>query len=460
MSDFSRRDLLGMMALTGSGLLPRRLWTIQDGGALPVPSSAPYVKPAAPITACVLGYGGRGSYYGSMQVDMPDDWKIVGVAEPIDYRRERAVKRHGLGEGRVFTTWEHALDRPKFADVMVISTPDHLHYEPAMRALDMGYHLLLEKPIAQSWRQCRDILRKAEATGRIVAVCHVLRYAPYFVQLREVIRSGMIGDVVSVQHLEPIYYLHFAHSYVRGPWHNEKDSNPSLLAKSCHDLDLIRWFMDARCTQVSSFGSLLHFAEKYAPKGAPTHCMDGCPIEATCVYHAPSIYVHKKLWGTYHIISRDRSDEAILAAMKGTQYDACVYRHRNDVCDHQVVTMEFEGGATAAFNMEANTSYAGRRTRVFGTKGDIVGDERYLDVYDFETRKAIRWDVEEHAKDLGGHGGGDVRMVRDLTQAVAQNNPDLLTSRLKVSMESHLMGFKAEESRKRRRVMPVDIDKM
>jgi predicted dehydrogenase len=450
MSDFSRRDVLGLFATTAaSAAIPRDLWRLQGGDDLPKPAPLTYRKPAAPVSAVILGYGGRGGYYGSMQQGMPDDWKIVGVAEPIDYRRETAVSRHALGTDRQFVTWEHVFEKPKFADVVVISTPDHLHYKPAMRALEMGYHLLLEKPIAQSWKECSDILKQAEKFDRIVAVCHVLRYAPYFVQLQHVIRSGMIGDVVSMQHMEPIHYLHFAHSYVRGPWHNKKDSNPSLLAKSCHDLDLIRWFAGKPCQRVSSFGSLKTFAAKNAPPGAPRYCSDGCPVETTCIYHAQSVYVTKKRWGTHHIITRDRSDEAILKAMKHTQYDACVYRHRNDVCDHQVVGMEFADQITASFNMEAMTSYGGRRTRIFGTRGDIVGDERFLDVYEFETQKAHRWDVTQHAGNLGGHGGGDVRMVRDLTQAITRSDANLLTSNLQVSMESHLIGFRAEESRAR-----------
>lgn len=448
MERFSRRDLVRMaVGAAGASIIPRNLWSFTQDDTLPKPKGYEYRKPSTPVTAIILGYGGRGGYYGWMRTRMPDDWKIVGVAEPVDYRRESAQSFHSLSDDKVFTTWEHVFEKPKFADVVVISTPDDLHYEPAMRALEMDYHLLLEKPIAQRWKECEDILKLAEKNNRVVVVCHVLRYAPFFVQMHEVIRSGMIGDVVSVQHLEPIYYLHFAHSYVRGPWHNTKDSNPSLLAKSCHDLDLIRWFIGKSCKQVTSFGSLKYFRSEYAPEGAPTHCSKGCPIEDRCIYHAQNMYVYKKMWGTHHIISRDRSDEAILNAMKETQYDACVYRHRNDVCDHQTVSMLFENNVTANFNMEALTSYGGRRTRIMGTKGDIVGDERILDVYDFEKRKAYRWDVNQHASDLGGHGGGDERMIRDLTQAIAFDDTSILTSTLSEAMESHLIGFKAEESR-------------
>lgn len=457
MSDFSRRDFLRTAGTAaGFGLLGSRAMSLSldrdadfelQSGDLPRPKAIEYLKPSKPVRAIVCGFGNRGSYYASMSSELKDEWEIVGVAEPVDYKRNRAVERYNIPSRSTFVTWEHIFERPKFADVVIISTPDNLHYGPAMAALEKGYDLLLEKPIAQSWKQCEDILRLATKKGAIVGVCHVLRYAPIFVQIHEVIRSGMIGDVVSVQHIEPIYYLHFAHSYVRGPWHETKKSNPSLLAKSCHDLDILRWYVGAPCERVTSFGSLKFFRKEYAPEGAPDFCLRGCPVEDSCIYHAGNVYVHKKLWGTSHIITEDRSDAGILKALETQDYGRCVFRNDNDVVDHQIVAMRFQGDVTATFSMEAMTSYAGRRTRVMGTKGDIVADEQFIDVYDFQSQKGIRWDVNQHASDLGGHGGGDTRLVRDLIQAVSRRDPGLLTSNLTASMESHLIGFRAEESR-------------
>lgn len=450
MSRTTRREFLASASAIGAaGLLPKDLLSFrQTQGELPTPKSFEYKPLSGPVTAVICGYGGRGGYYGSMQAGMPNEWKIVGVAEPIDYRNEAAARIHSLPDGLRFPTWERVFERPKFADVVVISMPDHLHHKPALRALEMGYDVLLEKPIAQTWSQCKEILDLATKKGRIVGVCHVLRYAPYFVQMHAAVREGVIGNVVSVQHLEPVHYLHFAHSFVRGPWHNAKESNPSLLSKSCHDLDILRWLVGKPCLRVSSFGGLKWFREENAPAGAPKMCLDGCPHESTCIYHAGRVYVKEKLWSTHHIVSRDRSDAAILEQLKKVHIGRCVYRADNDVADHQIVNMEFDGGATASFNMEAMTSYAGRRTRIMGTKGDIVGDENVLDVYDFERRTRIQWDVSKHYRDLSGHGGGDFRMVRDFTQAVSRQDPTLLTSNLAESMESHLIGFQAERSRR------------
>ncbi|ARU40453.1 hypothetical protein CCB80_04575 [Armatimonadetes bacterium Uphvl-Ar1] len=454
LASMTRRELLQAMGLTAAGAFtPKELltWdahesTPQDPG-LPTPKGIDYKPLDRPIRVLIAGYGNRGGYYGSFQSQLKSEFQVVGVADPVDYKRANATRIHNLDPKNVVTTWEHLFDRPKFADAVLVSTPDHLHYGPAMAALNAGYDLILEKPIAQTWRECSDILALARKKNAIVGVCHVLRYAPYFVQMKEVVRSGMIGDVVSIQHMEPIHYLHFAHSYVRGIWRNEKQSNPSLLAKSCHDLDILRWVIDAPCERVSSFGSLKYFRDEYAPKGAPTHCMDGCPIENSCIYHAAQVYVHKKLWGWGHIETSNRTDQGILEALRKGQYGKCVFKNDNTVVDHQVVNMQFAGNVTAAFSMEAMTSYGGRKTRIMGTKGDIVGDERFLDVYDFENRKAIRWDVNQAFGNLDGHGGGDIRLCKDFCHAVARRDETILTSNLTESMESHLIGFQAEKSR-------------
>jgi predicted dehydrogenase len=240
--------------------------------------------------------------------------------------------------------------------------------------------------------------------------------------------------------------VHVSHSYVRGPWRKKSESTPIILAKSCHDLDVLCWWIGARCARVSAFGSLTKFRAAQAPAGAPAYCLDGCPVEATCRYQAANVYVHKKLFSSHHIVTPDRSDAGILAAIRKGQYGRCVYRCDNDVPDHMVTNLEFQGGATAAFSMEGCVTYVGRRTRVMGTKGDIVGDERAMEVSLFEGGSAM-WDVTQAAADLEGHGGGDQRMVRDLVQAVAQRQPGLLPTTLQNSMESHLMGFMAEESR-------------
>ena len=393
----TRRTVLELLGFTiGAGLLDARAQDVPPPGApqpapleLPPPLERPYTKPDRPVTCVIIGHGGRGSLYGSFAQRMPDEWKVVGVAEPIGYRREAAVRLHDIAPDHVFTTWDDVFRQPKFADVAVISTQDAMHVEPAMAALARGYDLLLEKPIAPTWAQCRTIYRKAVETKAIVAVCHVLRYAPYYLQVQRVIASGLIGRVVSIQHMEPVGHVHMSHSYVRGPWRRKAESSPIVLAKSCHDLDVLCWWMGERCVRTSAFGRLSKFTAANAPEGAPTHCLDGCPVSETCAYQAASVYVHKKRFSPHHIVTPDRTDAGLLAALAKGQYGRCVYRCDNDVPDHMITNLEFASGATAAFSIEGCVSYEGRRTRILGTKGDIVGDERTLEVTLFEGGKGI-----------------------------------------------------------------------
>jgi predicted dehydrogenase len=466
--DIKRRDALKLLgSAAGAALTAPRILKGQDsngtqtGDSLGTPQSYTWEKPARALTAVVIGAGGRGNVYARYAQEQPEEWRIVGVAEPLRLRNGRMAQAHTIPEANRFVTWQHVFDRPCFADACIITTPDHLHHGPAMAALEAGYHLILEKAIAQSWKQCRDILRLAERKDRIVAVCHVLRYAPFFRQMKHVVDSGRIGRVVSVQHLEPVEHIHMSHSFVRGNWRNSELSTPMLLSKSCHDLDILRWIIDRPCRKVQSFGSLALFRREMAPAGAPERCTDRCPSEKTCAFSALKIYLRDKLWGTYHLNVPDDSDESILAALRQGPYGRCVYRNDNDVVDHQVVNLVFDGGITVSFAMEGLTSYGGRRTRITGTEGDIVGDERILDVFHFPTRQRILWDVREHSAGLGGHGGGDHRLVRDFVQAVSRGDPSLLTSTLEASMESHLMGFLAEESRlSGGKVLDVDIRSM
>jgi predicted dehydrogenase len=453
----SRRQLLKTLGIaTGAAVLTGFKDDYDEHQVIPELSSNPlHVKPAKPVTVITLGAGNRGNVYGNFALSYPAEMDVVGVAEPIPLRNERYTKKHNIPEANRFTTWEHVFQKPKFADAVLITTPDNLHYGPCMAALKAGYDVLLEKPISPSEKECRDILALAKKTGRIVAVCHVLRYAPYFVKLREIMHSGAIGDIISVQHMEPIEHIHMSHSYVRGNWHDRNATTPIILAKSCHDLDILRWLVGKPCTEIVAMANLKWFRKENAPAGSTARCMDGCAAESTCPYSAMKIYYRERGWLYVFDMPEDKSlhSDHILDKLRTTNYGRCVYHSDNNQEDHYIASMQFEGGITASFSMEAFTSYAGRRTRVMGSMGDIVGDMDTFTVTDFRTKKSVVYDQSSG----DGHGGGDWRLVRDWLQAVTQHKPEILTSTIDASIESHVMGFMAEKSRKTKKVEPVKL---
>ncbi len=421
-----------------------------------------YPRLLNPVTAITLGAGNRGNVYGGFSLAAATELDIVGVAEPISIRNERYAKKHNIDARRCFKTWEDVFKVPKFADAILITMPDNLHYKACMRALEMGYHVLLEKPIAQSEQECRDILAQSKRYNRIVAVCHVLRYAPYFIKLKQMINTGAVGQLISIQHFEPISHIHMAHSYVRGNWHNSKETTPIILAKSCHDLDILRWMVGKPARNISAMGDLTWFTTKNAPVGSSERCVT-CKVEADCPYSALKIYKVGGRWNHVLDLPDDVSQHADVLAerMKTSNYGRCVYQMDNDQCDHYITNIEFEDGVTASFSMEAFTDYEGRRTRIMGSMGSIVGDMSSFTHTDFRTGKVSTYDAKtlsEAEFAAYGHGGGDFGLARDWVHAIAANNPKLLTSTIDASIESHIMGFAAERSRMKKTVEPVKMN--
>ena len=459
----NRRNLLKQLSLSvgatvlGSNTMAR---LANDAIEYEVPMNPLHKRIDKPVTAITLGAGSRGNVYGNFAEKFPTLLDIVGVAEPIALRNERYATKHKIADTNRFNTWERVFERPKFADAIIITTPDALHYAPCMKALEMGYDILLEKPIAPTEKECRNILALAKKTGRIVAVCHVLRYAPYFVKMKELIAQGAVGEVISIQHLEPIEHMHMSHSYVRGNWHNSKTTTPIILAKSCHDLDIIKWVINKPAKQISAMGDLKWFRKENAPQGSTARCTDGCAVERTCPYSAIKMYYEQRQrLGVFDLPDdKTKHPEAIMEKLKTTNYGRCVYRMENDQPDHYITNIRFGDNVTASFSMEAFTSYAGRRTRIMGSMGDMVGDMNELVITDFRTEKQTKLvpkaeDVDEYRN--SGHGGGDWLLANDFVQAVSQQNPKLLTSTIDESIESHIMAFMAEESRKSNKVMGI-----
>ncbi len=415
-----------------------------------------------PIRLIVVGAGSRGSGYAGYARQHPDELQIVGVAEPRDFYRERLADDYDLPYDNVAADWHELAARPKFADGVIIATQDAMHADPAVAFADLGYNVLLEKPLAPDPHDCRRIVDAAKRNGIIFAVCHVMRYTHYTQQLKVVLDAGRIGEIVSIEHLEPVGYWHQAHSFVRGNWRNEAQSSPMLLAKSCHDLDWLRYIMGQPCVQVSSFGNLKHFRPEEKPAGAADRCLD-CPIEPNCAYSAVKIYLGRVRRGEtgwpVNVLTPDVTVDGVTEALRTGPYGRCVWACDNDVVDHQVVNMLFANGATASFTMTAFTRQRARETHIFGTRGEIYSNGSTIEIYDFLTDRTetITTDRTSDGSILTGHGGGDYEIMKRFVAAIAGDDPTKLLSAPDESLETHLMVFAAEAARREGRVVDVAV---
>ena len=416
------------------------------------------------ITCAIAGLGNRGNdIYGNYEFVRPDEMKVTAVADPVKEKREAARKRYRLEEENCFETVEELRNKPKLADALVIATQDRQHVAQAVEAIKKGYHVICEKPISPSLEECKRLQEAAHEYHRIVAVGHVLRYTPFYTKIKELIDSGRIGEVVSMQAMEKVTYWHQAHSFVRGNWRRKEETSPMILAKSCHDCDIFVWLLGRKCKRVSSYGGLYLFRKEMAPKGAAKRCLDGCNAKEGCPYDAEKIYVTNKRTGIRDVIKDKRTgdeawpvcvlspdnltEEGVYEALKEGPYGRCVYDCDNDVVDHQVVNMEFEGGVTVDFQMTAFTGSGGRTIHVCGTRGDIYGDlaVNEVTIEEFGKEPETFSTVEG---DMSGHAGGDNRLIHDFLEAVGEGvDEDKLKTGIDVSIQSHIIALAAEESR-------------
>jgi len=287
--------------------------------------------------------------------------------------------------------------------------------------------------------------RQAKKYDRQLTICHVLRYTDFWKTIRNIIADGTIGDVASLQLNENVEVMHMSHSFVRGNWRNKEASSPMILQKSCHDMDIIRYVLNKKCERVSSYGSLMHFRSDNKPEGAPLYCLDGCPAEDTCPFHAGRYYLGEGR-GWAKKFTEDHSNEGIIKALHETDYGKCVYQLDNNVVDHQVVNMEFEDGATATFSMCGFTREQTRIVQIMGTKGEIRGkmDDNQISIYDFLTKQET---IIKFDQPTGGHGGGDRGIMKDFLSDIKQTDKQESISSASASLDSHLMAFAAETSR-------------
>jgi predicted dehydrogenase len=402
----------------------------------------------------LIGAGSRGSIYARYAFEQGH--AIVALAEKDDARRETARLALHVPEEASFRTAEELLSRPRMADAAIIATMDRDHYHQAIAAMNLGYDLLLEKPISPDPAETLDIADTALRLGRRVVVCHVLRYTPFFRQLKEILDSGELGRIIAIEHTENIGNYHIAHSFVRGNWRNEKLSSPIILQKSCHDLDLLLWLAGKSVRRIFSAGSLSFFKEENAPAGSAARCLD-CPVSETCRFDGRKVYLPVIGEWPARVLTEDQTESGILEALRTGPYGRCVFRCDNDVCDHQSVTLEYEDGATAAFTLCGMTDRMHRTIHIMCEHGEIHGDDDPGEILITRFRSGVTENAVQRriliGQVQGAHSGGDIGLVNAFLAGAKDGTVAL--SDISRSVESHLLAFAAEESRKTGRAVDM-----
>ena len=398
------------------------------------------------VTFAIAGMGNRGTKYAQKQFENPDDMQVVAMADRRPIRLEAANKYLNLPAERIFSSVEEMLEAPRLADVMIIATQDAQHKGHAIAALEKGYDLILEKPIANHLQDVFDIQEKANALGRRVLVCHVLRYTPFYRTIKKLLTEGRIGKIESIEANEAVGYYHIAHSFVRGNWHKLADSAPMILAKCCHDMDLFLWLTGAKCEKVTSFGSLDYFKKENCPADAADRCED---CKRTCPFNAVNFYLSRIPGWPANVLNPEPDEKNIMEALRTTDYGRCVFKMDNDVVDHQVVNMLFTGGITASFQMNGFNAVGDRWIRIFGTEGEIYGKlhENKVHLVRFNEPEEVI-DLSEEMKKMSGHAGGDSGLIRDAIKYFRNEEFDRTSiTELNESVDSHTLCFAAERSR-------------
>lgn len=418
------------------------------------------------ITAVLVGLGHRGVGYATYADSHPDELQIVGVAEPDPVRRERYAERFGVSPENCFENAEDLAAAKRFADVAINGTMDEIHVETTVPLLEAGYDVLLEKPIAPDEKQLKILEDAVIRTGQTVVICHVLRYAPFYTAIKQRVDDGEIGDIMHIHTTENVSYHHMAVAFIRGKW-NREETNPMLLAKCCHDLDLICWMKSGiQPKKVASFGGRHFFTVDNAPEGSALRCAD-CSIERECEYSAIRHHVDNGMWPFYALAGEsnyergvEAEEDVIRAYVADSDYGRCVWHCDNDVVDRQSVIVEFEDGCVATHDMVTNSAKGTRRIQITGTKGDIYGD--MMDgKFTISKPGAVAGSeavVEEIQIGLLGdlHGGGDLRLVADFLSVVRGDGGSISTTALSDSINSHLIAYAADVAMREERVVTID----
>jgi predicted dehydrogenase len=418
-----------------------------------------------PLEVLIIGAGSRGMYLFGELVKREDvNARVFAIAEPDGAKRKKMACEHGISPEYCFETGSDALNLEKMCDAVILTTPDRTHRDLALKALERGYDLLLEKPMATTPEECVDILKAQKKSKKLLSVCHVLRYAPFFQEMKKLLDSKKLGNILSVDLLEEIGYWHFAHSYVRGNWRNKQTSGPVILTKSCHDLDILTWLLESDVSSIASSGSLKHFRSVNAPGGSTNRCTDNCSVKKSCPYNAEKIYLNPRdpsqVSHPQNVISPvDKSVSARRKALKEGPYGRCVFKCDNNVCDNQEVIARFTNGVKARFTLSAFGSSPTRKIRFYLENGEIHGDLTEGSIRMVSYKGVIGEDEIKkiEVSGRGGHGGGDEYLLKNFVKSIEKKDSKYNLTSAEMSLQGHLMCFAAEESRMKGK--PVNFQK-
>lgn len=416
---------------------------------------------AKPVTAVIVGGGHRSIIYADYSFKHPDELKIVGIADPNSIRREAAAKRYGIDEKHCFACAEELAEKPRIADAVINGTMDQQHFETSVPLLKKGYDMLLEKPFAVNEKEMRELVSVIKKHGNKVMICHVLRYAPFYLEIKKRILSGELGNIINIQSAEHVSFSHLSTSYVRGKWANSDICKTSmLLAKSCHDMDIIMWLMDESKPQtVSSFGGIFQFKPENAPNGAGTRCLLDCPYTDSCRYSAKKIYIEHNYWDGYVWSDFEGKDKLTLelkekSLREDNPYGRCIYKCNNNVVDHQSVLINFKNGATCVFNMIGGTAKSIRKIHIIGTKGEINGilEENKFKFSKIDTDKKFGYtedtvDLSSNASEYCRYSSSNEALTEDFVSFVKTGKQSVSCTSIHSSVAGHLAVFLADASR-------------
>ena len=425
------------------------------------------------VVAALLGAGERGQAYSNYSLSHPEELKIAAVIDIDGIRRKQAAEKYGIATDRCYSDLNVFLRDHIACDFVINATMDEMHYETACKLIDAGYSVLLEKPITGVKDELLDIRRRAEEKGVEVIVCHVLRYTPFYRTIKQIVESGKIGSIISMEMNEHVWIRHFLQAYVRGKWNSEKKCGSGfLLAKCCHDTDLMCWLNSKTLPKkVSSFGQRAVFIPENAPAGATEYCYD-CPCELECPYSAIKAHLERD-YSYYPVWERMRKplekitfDDRI-RYLRSDLFGRCAYTLGGDIVDRQSVSVLFENGSIATLNMIGGTSNAGRWIHLCGTQGEIVGyvEENKFKLTAFDKThenygpKDSVVDVADQVvsnPDYTTHAGGDHALMHDLVRYFNGDRSSLSITRIDDSVNGHLIVYAAEKSRKEEKIVRLD----